>query len=80
MFVGSGQLYRSLYEALDVTDVGIIMGEVDEDDVDELYNLYLNDFVRHVHKSSHKTKLCDMEYKVCIFCCSFITSTIFFLC
>lgn len=65
--IGSEQhLYRSLCENMYVTDVGLILGEVEENHVDQLYSFYLSDFVHYVHKSNHnKAELCEMEYKVC---------------
>lgn len=44
--------------------MGIVLSEVTEENVDQLYSFYLNDFVRYVHKTNHKNKLQEMEYKV----------------
>ncbi|XP_064403130.1 E3 ubiquitin-protein ligase RNF213-like isoform X2 [Halichondria panicea] len=57
-------LHNSLCEALSLTDMGTILGSVDEDHVDKFYKLYLYDFVRYIHKSSHKSELGNMEYKL----------------
>lgn len=67
------RLHFSLCEALSLTDMGTILGSVEEDHVDKLYQLYLHDFVRYVHKSSHKSELSGMEYTVCIYCFSIVT-------
>ncbi len=59
-------MYRLLCESLDVTDVGLILNEVEEKHVQQLYSCYLSDFVCYEHKSSHnKTVLREMEHKVC---------------
>ncbi len=60
------QLFRLLCEALDVNDVGIILGKVEEDNVEVLYDLYLCDFVCYIYKSNHKSALREIEHKVCI--------------
>ena len=41
-----------------------MLSEVSEEDCGQFYRLYLNDFVRTVHKSKHTGDLRDMEHKV----------------
>ena len=51
------------------TAVGSILSSVSVDKVVELYNYYLNDFVRYVHHSGNRDDLRDIEYKVCMHVC-----------
>lgn len=53
-----------ILDSLIQTELGQVLEDVSEEDCEQFYVLYLHDFVRYVHKSSHQDKLGDMEYKV----------------
>ena len=53
-----------ILESFIETELGQVLDEVAEEDCEQFYGFYLHDFVRYVHKSSHRDKLGDMEYKV----------------
>ena len=60
------QLCQQLAVLVIDSDLGETLQSVHEDDCEEMYRRYLHDFVRSVHRCSHKTEqLVTDEYKVC---------------
>ena len=59
-------LHRKLCALVSDTPLGIVLLSVrDEEQCDELYKRYLHDFVRSVHKCTHKTEeIVTLEYQV----------------
>ncbi len=47
------ELHRQLCEAVKLTKIGAVLGEVKHWDGEMLYRYYLHDFVRLVHKNQH---------------------------
>ena len=55
---------QTICETLGLTKVGLVLDSVKEVHIDQLYRLYLHDFVRYVHNSSLKNHLPIKEYEV----------------
>ena len=71
VYVGSSrqQIHRQLCKLVSVTSLGEILIGVQEDgQCEELYRRYIHDFVRSVHKCTHKqNETVTHEYKVCVY-------------
>ena len=69
--VGSSkqQIHRQLCKLVSDTSLGEILMSVQEDgQCEELYRRYIHDFVRSVHKCTHKqNETVKHEYKVCVY-------------
>ena len=69
--VGSSrqQIHRQLCKLVSDTSLGEILISVQEDgQCEELYRRYIHDFVRSVHKCTHKqNETVKHEYKVCVY-------------
>ncbi|XP_064404373.1 E3 ubiquitin-protein ligase RNF213-like isoform X3 [Halichondria panicea] len=59
-----GFALQTICETLSLTRVGLILDSVKEVHIDQLYRLYLHDFVRYVHNSSLKNHLTITEYQL----------------
>lgn len=58
-------LHKHLCTAIDNTAIGEVLNSVQEEDVEEMYLLYLHDFVRFEHSCNHKDQSSeDKEYQV----------------
>ena len=58
-------LHKHLCTAIENVAIGEILNSVCEDDMGELYRLYLHDFIRFVHNCNHKDQTSeDKEYAV----------------
>ena len=60
------QLHRQLCGLVSVTPLGeILMSVQDDGQCEELYRRYIHDFVRSMHKCTHKTdETVQLEYQV----------------
>lgn len=59
------QMHQKLIELVQGTAVGKTLSSVSKENCEEMYQRYLSDFVRIVHKCSHKGKeIVSKEYKV----------------
>ena len=62
---GKHDLHKQLYEAVEPTTVGGVLGNVDIHDSEDFYIRYLHDFVRLVHRTEHsEAKNKTKEYEV----------------
>lgn len=58
-------LFSKAHTLLKDTSLGQILESVSENDCDELFNYYINDFVKSVHQCYHDdSSFHDMEYTV----------------
>ena len=71
--------HRHLCNLVSVTSLGEILLSVEDGrECEELYRRYLHDFVRSVHKCTHKTEeTVKQEYQVNVYCYSYIIIILF---
>ena len=61
-------MHQKLIELVQGTAVGKTLSSASEEDCGEMYQRYLSDFVKIVHKCSHKEKeIVSKEYKVRVY-------------